>query len=909
MFKTRILFFILVAIFTTGVLLANSLLDANSIVNDLKNSVSSELGNFSNLGSFVGNISGNLTNAIVNLKNQFVDKIQNFPQIVKDKIGDLNKIPEMVNKALSIGSDLLNGDLADVGNAINSLISITDDLNGVLNSLTQLTSVANLAQDVSQILDSAKTSVDGLVNSVQNSASATLSGIQTLANDVQTSVNNVVSKVQGMTTTFNNFKSQLDDKMKKLNKLPGKVASAVSRVSKKIPSLSKVSDAVKKAVSKMNQFVQNYGTKIGDFVSEATTKLNDFKSQVDSYVQDLNSYKSQIDNMVSQVKAATDVNAAKQAVMNYIQNSQQLQTFRTKINDLKNKITNDIQPKLQEAQNIYNSVKSFISGDVSLSNVVSQVENALQSIPQYQQIKSDLEGFQSDISGAISGVQDIMNTANDLVGKFGAFVTDLANNFVNKLQAIPTTLQNAFSEIQTIGDKVSQVVSDNSNVAERLSQLLNEFSNLSNKIYEIKSSFMGISMLVDDIKSYVGRFQLLQSTLDIVVDKIQSAKNHLNNIASTVGDSSLATYTNQLDDIANKVKNLPDVIKNVTQALDNAKKPFENLSSQIDKIAEQFTKLQAFLAKINGYLMNVAMALDVFYDIQNLDRVNPMVMLETIYHQIGAFMKKISIIKMNMQANIDSMLDMSDINNLVFNQLNLKGMQALQLKEYLEKVKRNGTRLSDLITSGALPPSISKLIIDKTQISSQLKQIEKMEKIVQKFQKAMSKLNDTIQKVAYYYNNIMTKFSDVNNVMGKIGGKGGFVGAVRKIADLPVINKWLNLVRKLKRKTIKIHLLFKTIKINVWGAIKKGGSVLATVANFFSMGTVEVIATAVQQAIQVLLNQAIKQIVSQIKTDIKKKVAQAIMNTNILERIDKLQDVMDKISGFISKLSALAHGF
>ncbi|MCK5684264.1 hypothetical protein KAJ27_09080 [bacterium] len=252
-------------------------------------------------------------------------------------------------------------------------------------------------------------------------------------------------------------------------------------------------------------------------------------------------------------------------------------------------------------------------------------------------------------------------------------------------------------------------------------------------------------------------------------------------------------------------------------------------------------------------------------------------------------------IETQIMSKINNALDMSNITNLVDNQLGLLGSQNKYAKKALDKM---GDKFDiNALLQDKLPPSLKESIIKKLGIQDLFDKLEPIKEQIRAIKDKIAVIQVQLNKVNAFYNKMLAAVDEINGFFNQLGSKKGLFGVLRKFTKIPIVAKFFSWVEKLKGIEKKIL----GVKFNAWEAIKTASEIVSWVVSIYTGGGLDVATAALGAMCEGIINALLETLMEKIQ-DTVWTAAGKLLEGDLDSRMNELE------SGGIDAFSALRDG-
>ena len=519
--------------------LANKIKTAQDAINALDNTYATdtELANaINNLKSTLENADNELSNKIVQLRQDLEDEVKKLNDSITNNVNDLNEIITKLEQDYKAADSLINSNITSLStNLSNSISSLQSACENADNELQK--AINNLEKKLN---DEVKKLNDSITNNV-NDLNEIITKLDKAYKDADTLIN---SNITDLSTKFSNQISSLQDACKNADT---KLQEAIDALEKKLnDEVKKLNDSITNNVNDLNEII----TKLDKAYKDADTLIN-------SNITNLN---TNLSNSISSLQnTCEDADAKLQEAIDALE--KKLNDEVKKLNDSITNNVNDLNEIITKLEQDYQAADTLINS--SITNLRTDLSNSISSL------QNTCEDADAKLQEAIDALEKRLT---DEVKKLNDSIT----NNVNDLNEIITKLDQDYKAADSlINSSITNLRTDLSN---SISNLQNTCENADTKLQEAIDALE--KKLEDEVKKLNDYVDKNVGDLNDIITKIEQDYQ----AADTLINSSI---TNLRTDLSNSISNLQNTCENADAKLQEAIDALEKkLKDEVKKLNE-----------------------------------------------------------------------------------------------------------------------------------------------------------------------------------------------------------------------------------------------------------------------------------------------------------------------------------
>ena len=590
--------------------LANKIKTAQDTIDALDNTYATdtELANaINNLKSSLENADNELSNKIVQLRQDLEDEVKKLNDSITNNVNDLNEIITKLEQDYKAADSLINSNITslntNLSNSISNLQNTCEDADTKLQEAIDALE-KKLEDEVKKLNDSITNNVNNL-NDIITKLDKAYKDADTLINsnitNLNTNLSNSISSLQSACETadaklqqaIDNLEKKLKDEVKKLSDKDTSLADSINDLANKIKTAQDAINALDNTYA-TDAELTNAINNLKDTLEDADKSLSD---RIDKLQQDLTDAIIRLDNKDSNLTASINDLANK------------IKTAQDAINALDNTYATDA-----ELTNAINNLKSSLeNADNELSNKIVQLRQDLED--EVKKLNDSITNNVDNLNDIITKLEQDYKAADSLIN---SNITNLSTNLSNSISSLQNTCENADAKLQEAIDALEKKLNDE---VKRLNDsITNNVNNLNDIITKLDKAYKDADTLINSnitnlSTNLSNSISSLQNTCENADAKLQEAidnlEKKLNDEVKKLNDS-ITNNVNDLNEIITKLEqdykaadslinsNITNLSTNLSNSISNLQNTCENADAKLQQAIDNLEeKLKDEVKKLN----------------------------------------------------------------------------------------------------------------------------------------------------------------------------------------------------------------------------------------------------------------------------------------------------------------------
>ncbi len=525
--------------------------------------------NFEELKNALSYINGEVQQVKDSLYDlQSVATLNDNFQVAQDKLNILveaigNHSPECIKNELDLENSFKNIRLQIDNQVVNNLSSIKECLGEIQGKQNDVEEIKNAVQFLKHALEEIN---ENLKYSAKNNIPEEI--LQTLLNNV-----NAVKEL----TSINLKNAGINEISSQINELDQKISGL-----QQISQFSESMGFIKENLCQLEEKFNYTNEKISEFANFTEKKSGEEISGVKDQLRSINEE------------------------LNY------------KIDDNANNINRFLQEFSGKVENLGNieGVDSLKEGLSILSSSFESVSNNVSALCEEVHSLSDIREKVENISNSVK-IADTYEEINEINRKIDS-LTDEIRSYRQNLASLPqNTGEQEYTEILSRLDEITKAVSSQNTGLDSIEEKISgEFGSLGSNIQEVKNRIEDLNNSLSDLKE-AGSNEETEASLEKGLDEIKELSSlvsndvsGLKNVMSDLFDAIAGMDNADSQDLMRQ--KLEQAIERIEQAINNTKPDFEELKSSSNNLSE---RLEGLTTDLSGLSEQTRDKLDKFFEL------------------------------------------------------------------------------------------------------------------------------------------------------------------------------------------------------------------------------------------------------------------------------------------------------
>ena len=529
--------------------LANKIKTAQDAINALDNTYATdaELANaINNLKFTLENADNELSNKIVQLRQDLEDDVKKLNDSITNNVNDLNEIITKLDQDYKAADSLINSNITDLNTKLSNQISSLQET--CKNADNELQKAINTLEK--KLNDEVKKLNDSITNNV-NDLNDIITKLDKAYKDADTLIN---SNITSLNTNLSNSISSLQNTCENAD---AKLQEAIDALEKKLEDeVKKLNDYVDKNVGDLNDII----TKIEQDYQAADTLIN---SSITNLRTDLSNSISNLQN------ACEDADAKLQEAIDALE--KKLNDEVKKLNDSITNNVNDLNDIITKLDKAYKDADTLINSNITslntnLSNSISSLQNTCENADAKLQEAIDVleKKLEDEVKKLNDSITNNVNNLNDIITKLdqdyqaadtliNSSIINLRTDLSNSISNLQNTCENADAKLQEAIDALEKKLKD-----------------------EVKKLNEAIKNNTDDLNVIINNLDKSYKDANILINnEITSLKNQDNTIIESINALKNA-YQKADEALLEGIKQVQKNLDDLQTRLDEKDKDLEN---------------------------------------------------------------------------------------------------------------------------------------------------------------------------------------------------------------------------------------------------------------------------------------------------------------------------------------------